>query len=75
MTRRGPAYIAATGLPFLQPIPSHYRDGHMEGVGKAPCARSIRVHAGAAYKRPLLAVAILGPLHPIASTPCGHHRL
>ena len=56
--------------PFTKPL-----HGHMEGVGEAPCARSTAVRAGAPSKRPLLAATILGPLHPIAPTPCGHHPL
>ena len=73
MTRRGAAYTAATGLPFPRPIPS--LDHFMDTVGQAACARSTRVRVGTPHKQPLLAVAIVGRLHPIASTPCGHHRL
>ena len=39
----------------------------MEGVGQAACARSTRIHGRSPHKRPLLAVAIVGLLHPIAS--------
>ena len=36
----------------------------MEGVGEAACTRSVRVRGGCPHKRPHLAVAIMGPLHP-----------
>ena len=42
---------------------------------KPPYARPTRVSAGASYKRPLLAPAILGPLHAMAPTRSGRHRL
>ena len=74
MTRRKAAYTAATGLPFPRPIPSRDRFmDTMEGVGQAACARSACVRGGYPHKRMLLAVAIVGRLHPIASTPCGPH--
>ena len=55
--------------------PAPLLHGHMEGFGEAACARWPRVRGGFPHKRPLLAVAVVGPLHPIASIPCGHHRL
>ena len=64
------------GPPVPPPHPFTGRlHGHMQGVGQAACARSTRVHGGSPNKRPQLAVAIMDPLHRIASTPCGYHRL
>ena len=64
------------GPPIPPPHPfTGPRHGHMERVGQAACAKSTRVRGGSPHKRPLLAVAIVGLLHLIMSTTCGHHRL
>ena len=76
MTRLGAAYTVATGLQFPRTITSsdRFTDKWKELVKPLALDAPVSVPEPP-YKRLDLAPTIMGPVHPIAPTPCGHHRL
>ena len=75
MSRRGPAYTAATGLPFPRPIPTRdtFTGTWNELVTPLDLRPPVSVPDPPASGRSC--ATLMGPVRPITPIASGHHRL